>query len=193
MKTALAGQQSGYKQKTRCYSNRSNGEVEEEPPGECQLTDQTDEPPGTGATIRNTLFGSVTDRQWTDWKWQFRSRITTIDELSYFIPFSLKEQAQLKLVSLRYPISITPYYLSLIDTNNPGDPIRRQAVPSPLEITMSSMGVEDPLDEKGDSVVPGLVHRYPDRVLYTQKGVASRQLDTHSGRDCSHAGLHPRP
>jgi lysine 2,3-aminomutase len=66
---------------------------------------------------------------------------------------------------MRYPLSVTPYYLSLINPDDPDDPIRKQAIPSPMEMTMGSMGLEDPLDEKKDTVVPGLVHRYPDRVL----------------------------
>jgi lysine 2,3-aminomutase len=66
---------------------------------------------------------------------------------------------------MRYPLSVTPYYLSLINPDDPDDPIRKQAIPSPMEMTMGAMGREDPLDEKGDTVVPGLVHRYPDRVL----------------------------
>jgi lysine 2,3-aminomutase len=69
------------------------------------------------------------------------------------------------LVTERYPLSITPYYLSLINLDDPDDPIRKQAIPSIQEISMSAMGFEDPLGEKEDSVVPGLVHRYPDRVL----------------------------
>ena len=166
MKTALAGQKSRYKQTSEnCYNAPGNCEVEEEPPGGCSLADLAEEPPSTGATLRKRLFGNVPDSIWTDWKWQFRNRITDIDQLSRYIPLSLKQRAQLKLVSLRYPLSITPYYLSLIDQSNPEDPIRKQSIPSPLEITMSSIGVEDPLDEHGDSVVPGLVHRYPDRAL----------------------------
>ena len=66
---------------------------------------------------------------------------------------------------MRYPLSVTPYYLSLINLDDPDDPIRKQAIPSILEITMGSIGMEDPLAEKEDSVVPGLVHRYPDRAL----------------------------
>jgi lysine 2,3-aminomutase len=60
---------------------------------------------------------------------------------------------------------VTPYYLSLIHPEDPNDPIKKQAVPCFDEITMADMGEEDPLEEKRDSVVPGLVHRYPDRVL----------------------------
>jgi lysine 2,3-aminomutase len=107
----------------------------------------------------------VPDSAWKDWKWQFRNRITTIDRLSRLVTLSSEEQAQLKLVTERYPLAITPYYLSLVDPADPADPIRKQAIPSILELTMSAMGLEDPLAEKEDSVVPGLVHRYPDRVL----------------------------
>jgi lysine 2,3-aminomutase len=66
---------------------------------------------------------------------------------------------------MRYPLSITPHYLSLIDPCDPDDPIRKQSVPSILEISMGKMGIEDPLDEREDSAVPGLVHRYADRAL----------------------------
>jgi lysine 2,3-aminomutase len=66
---------------------------------------------------------------------------------------------------MRYPLSITPYYLSLINPDDPDDPIKKQVIPLILEITMGMMGREDPLDEEGGSVVSGLVHRYPDRVL----------------------------
>jgi lysine 2,3-aminomutase len=69
------------------------------------------------------------------------------------------------MVTGQYPLAITPYYLSLIDPDNADDPIYKQAVPSVLETAMSFMGLEDPLAEKEDSVVPGLIHRYPDRVL----------------------------
>ena len=68
-------------------------------------------------------------------------------------------------MTAKYPLAITPYYLSLINPDDPDDPIRKQAIPSIEEISMGEMGMEDPLEEKRDSVVPGLVHRYPDRVL----------------------------
>ncbi|MCR4392854.1 MAG: KamA family radical SAM protein, partial [Dehalococcoidales bacterium] len=90
---------------------------------------------------------------------------TSVEELIKYIPLSTQEQAQMHLVIKRYPFSVTPYYLSLINPDDPNDPIRKQAIPSFEEITMADMGEEDPLEEKRDSVVPGLVHRYPDRVL----------------------------
>jgi len=144
----------------------SDGVAEEEPPGKAGTCSNLDEePPGRTATERGRLFGHIPDSAWNDWRWHFRNRITTVDGLANFILLSSEEQAQLKLVTLKYPLSVTPYYLSLIDPDDPDDPVRKQAVPSILELTMGMVGREDPLDERGDSVVPGLVHRYPDRVL----------------------------
>ncbi len=163
---------------------KSRGISDKEPPGftrmphggEAELSgfnsvegDADTEPPSTkavkAAARRNNLFSHVPEDDWDNWKWQFRHRITTVDELAKFIPLSADEQAQLKLVTAKYPLSVTPYYLSLINLEDPNDPIRRQAIPSIQEITLAGMGTEDPLEEKRDSVVPGLVHRYPDRVL----------------------------
>jgi lysine 2,3-aminomutase len=140
-------------------------EAEEPPSRPFIVRKPEEEPPSTTATGRQRFFRNVPDSSWKDWKWHFRNRITTIDQLSQLVPLSIEEQAQLRLVTERYPLSITPYYLSLINPDDPDDPIRKQAVPCILEMTMGTMGLEDPLGEKEDSVVPGLVHRYPDRVL----------------------------
>jgi lysine 2,3-aminomutase len=160
-----------------CYkviTEMKNQTLEDEPPSQGDLnisgesaktTELDDEPPGTTATTRSKLFGHVPDSDWNDWRWQFKNRITSVEELARYIPLSLKEQAELKLVTAKYPLAITPYYLSLINLDDPNDPIRKQAVPSVLEITMGILGMEDPLEERRDSVVPGLVHRYPDRAL----------------------------
>jgi lysine 2,3-aminomutase len=139
-------------------------EAEEEPPGETALLTFEEEPPSTGAQ-RRRFFGHVPDSLWNDWKWHFRHRITTVDELARYIPLTAEEQTKLRLVTVKYPLAITPYYLSLIDPADPNDPIRMQAVPSFDEIALTGIGSEDPLEERRDSVVPGLVHRYPDRVL----------------------------
>jgi lysine 2,3-aminomutase len=141
--------------------------ADDEPPSKTTTwrNKSDDEPPGTRATFRNRFFKDVPDEAWNDWKWHFQNRITTVDQLAKFIPLSVEEQIQLRLVAMQFPLSITPYYLSLIDPDDPNDPIRTQSVPSALEVTMGSLGMEDPLEERRDSVVPGLVHRYPDRVL----------------------------
>jgi lysine 2,3-aminomutase len=137
----------------------------EEPPGKTLIKKIDDEPPGKSIAGRFRLFGNVPDSSWNDWKWHFRNRITTIDQLSQLVPLSAEQKTKIALVCQRYPLAITPYYLSLINPSDPNDPIRKQAIPSILEISMSDIGLEDPLAEKEDSVVPGLVHRYPDRVL----------------------------
>ena len=168
MKTpsATIKKQSTFRVDKSHIENYSKNREEEEPPGERSLSDDVEEePPGKTNTGRYQFFGHIPDTIWNDWKWQFRNRITTVEQLARFIPLSAEEQAQLRLVTMRYPLSVTPYYLSLINPDDPDDPIRKQAIPSILEMTMGSMGVEDPLDEKKDSVVPGLVHRYPDRAL----------------------------
>lgn len=147
----------------------------EEPPGFTTTTNnevvvEDEEPPSSGGRVlydstRNKFLADFSEKDWADWKWQFRHRITSVTALANLIPLSKDEQTQLKLVSARYPFSITPYYLSLVDINDPDDPIRKQAIPSFQEIALSDRGFEDPLAEARDSVVPGLVHRYPDRVL----------------------------
>ncbi|MCX8043423.1 MAG: KamA family radical SAM protein [Desulfobacterota bacterium] len=125
-----------------------------------------EDPPGClSQRFRQRFFHDVPDAVWNDWKWQFRNRITTVEHLAQFIPLDPSEQERLKFVISRYPFSITPHYLSLIDPDDPDDPVRRQAVPSCEETALAGIGDEDPLAEQEHSVVPGLVHRYPDRAL----------------------------
>ncbi|MHC1778720.1 MAG: lysine 2,3-aminomutase [Bacteroidales bacterium] len=114
---------------------------------------------------RKQMFPEVTDLQWNDWKWQVKNRIETLDELKKYIPLTpLEEEGVMEsLKTLR--MAITPYYLSLIDVNNPNCPIRKQAIPTGSETHLSAADLLDPLHEDEDSPVPGLTHRYPDRVL----------------------------
>jgi lysine 2,3-aminomutase len=158
--------QSMFESEDCCPESCSDRDAEEQPPGKSTAPENLEEePPGRIAAIRYRFFGNIPDSIWNDWRWQFRNRITSIEQLVQFIPLSTEEQTQLKLVTMRYPLSVTPYYLSLINPDDPDDPVRKQAIPSALEMTMGSMGLEDPLGERKDMVVPGLVHRYPDRVL----------------------------
>ncbi|NHJ26011.1 MAG: lysine 2,3-aminomutase [Candidatus Lokiarchaeota archaeon] len=113
---------------------------------------------------RRELFGNVSDEDWNDWRWQFRNRITTFEELKEYIPLTKEEDDPEILNKLR--MAITPYYLSLIDPHDPYDPIRKQAIPTTYELHRSPSDLEDPLHEDIDSPTPGLTHRYPDRVLF---------------------------
>ena len=127
----------------------------EEPPGKNFIVKNIeDEPPSSTSAGRYRFFWNVSDASWKDWKWQFRNRITSLEQLINLIPLSVEEQSQIRTVSKRYPLSITPYYLSLINPDDPDDPIKKQSVPCIQEITMNSLGFEDPLAEKEDSVVP---------------------------------------
>ena len=139
-------------------------QADEKPPS--TGTSEAEEPPSK-RFLRNKeiFFGHVPEEQWRSWRWQFQNRITSVEELARFIPLSAIERARLKLVTVKYPFSITPYYLCLINPDDPNDPVRKQAIPSFEEITLAGMGREDPLAETRDSVVLGLVRRYPDRVL----------------------------
>ena len=149
-----------------CYlESCSNSEAEDEPPGKTAICNNLEDKPPSTSAQRRRFFGHIADSTWNDWKWHFRNRITSVDQLTKFIPLTAEEQAQIRLVTKRYPLSITPYYLSLINPDDPEDPVRKQAIPSFYEIALAGMGSEDPLEERRDSVVPGLVHRYPDRAL----------------------------
>ncbi|MGB9589555.1 MAG: KamA family radical SAM protein [candidate division WOR-3 bacterium] len=100
---------------------------------------------------------------WDSWQWQLSHAVRKSEDLQKYLVLSPEESAAIKAVEAIYPIMATPYYLSLIDPHDPNDPIRKQVIPSPQEL--GQHGQEDPLDEEADSPVPGLTHRYPDRVL----------------------------
>ncbi len=109
---------------------------------------------------------------WNNWKWQSANRLTTIQQLASFL--DLKDstaRASCRRIIEHYPWAATPYYLSLIDLNDPEDPIKRQCIPSEEEINFSlPASVDDPLAEKKHMPCPGLVHRYRDRVLVIATG-----------------------
>ncbi|MBO7278886.1 MAG: lysine 2,3-aminomutase [Bacteroidales bacterium] len=114
---------------------------------------------------RKILFPEVTDAQWNDWKWQVKNRIETLDQLKKYVELTPEEEEGVKKTLSTLRMAITPYYISLIDPTNPNCPIRRQAIPTALETHQAEADLLDPLHEDEDSPVPGLTHRYPDRVL----------------------------
>lgn len=103
-------------------------------------------------------------RQRGTWEEILARSLTTARELSEHFPV---DENGLQSVLSRYPMRINPYYLALISKR--GDPLYRQAVPDLREIT-DPRGFEDPLDEEARSPVPGLTHKYPDRVLFLVSG-----------------------
>lgn len=105
------------------------------------------------------------DPLWKDWKWQLQNRITRVEELEKVLHLSEREKADIALCLSRFRMAITPYYASLMDPDDPGCPIRMQAVPTINETHILPCEMSDPLNEESDSPVKNIVHRYPDRVL----------------------------
>ncbi len=115
--------------------------------------------------FRKAFFAQATDQQWNDWRWQLRNRIRTLAQLEGMLVLSDAERNALVEGGSMLPVGITPYYMSLIARDNAEQPLRRTVVPTTHEFTRSAGEADDPLGEDHDSPVPGLVHRYPDRVL----------------------------
>lgn len=104
--------------------------------------------------------------RWNDWKWQFAHRITTVEQLSKVLDLTAEDKNDIAKCLTQFRMAITPYYASLIRSSDKNDPVRRQCVPSIEETMYCPDDLADPLDEEGDSPVPHIVHRYPDRVLF---------------------------
>lgn len=111
-------------------------------------------------------WSGVTQEQWDDWHWQWKNRIEDPEELAKVIPLSQEAKDGVRLALTKVRMAITPYYASLIDPLDERCPIRLQAVPTGNETVIQPWEEIDPLDEDADSPVPGLTHRYPDRVLF---------------------------
>jgi lysine 2,3-aminomutase len=115
--------------------------------------------------FRKRFFPQATVQDWHNWRWQLRNRITDPAKLAQIIRLSEMER-RATLYGMSLPLAITPYYASLLDTDDYAQPLRRTVVPTLDECTVSSGEKHDPLEEERDSPVPGIVHRYPDRVLF---------------------------
>lgn len=114
---------------------------------------------------RIPLYENVTPEDWNDWHWQIRNNIKDVAALSRVIPLSAQDKEDIEEVLKVFRMAITPYYASLIDPVNRLCPVRLQAVPRRQEAFTDKSDQNDPLHEDIDSPVPGLTHRYPDRVL----------------------------
>ena len=111
------------------------------------------------------LWQDVTEEQWNDWQWQLKNRITNVEQLKKVIKLTPEEEEAVAKTEGRLIMAITPFWATLMDPQKPDCPIRKQCVPTKQEFEISSTDMVDPLHEDADSPIPGLVHRYPDRVL----------------------------
>lgn len=147
---------------------------------------QEKEPPGTSASLldiaaplpatlsedsrrlfdppRTRLWRDVTAAQWNDWRWQMSNSVRTLEQVEQLINLT-PDEAQAIRLKPELKFSITPHFAALMDPDDPNCPIRRQVVPTMAEFALDDPDLEDPLGEDAHMPVPGLVHRYPDRVL----------------------------
>jgi lysine 2,3-aminomutase len=128
--------------------------------------------PETKAFYRRFYPGTTT-AEWNDWHWQFQARIRTLGELTRIFRLSEDEHAAVAKHEGPLPVGITPYYASLMGLDDPMEPLRRTHVMTGDEFIRMPGEEDDPLGEDHDTVAPGLVHRYPDRVLFLTTGTCS--------------------
>lgn len=135
-----------------------------------QQVEKTEDDPPSGSlpashhTLRPTLWANVPQEKWDDWRWQMAHRLNSVDELAQIINLTPEEITGLTAED-KFRVDITPYFASLIDPDDPNCPIRRQVIPLGRELKAFNGMMADSLAEDKHSPVPGLVHRYPDRVL----------------------------
>lgn len=115
---------------------------------------------------RPALFADITEDQWGDWRWQQQRRIRTLRELDQIIQLTDDERSAFLASAARFKVAITPHYAALMDPDDPRCPVRQQAIPQPGELITYPFELEDPLAEEAHMPVPGITHRYPDRVLF---------------------------
>ncbi|HEX8901764.1 KamA family radical SAM protein [Vitreimonas sp.] len=121
----------------------------------------------------NRAFFKATNAEWNDWRWQLRNRIRSLRELDHIFVLNDDERAAVRRLGDGLPLGITPYFASRMNLSAPEDALRRTHIPVGAEWRRTPGEAEDPLGEDADTVVPGLVHRYPDRVLFLATGFCS--------------------
>lgn len=144
--------------------------------------------------FRERFFPDASTGNWNSWQWQLSNSITTWEQLGKLFTLSDEEQRSAQNQK-RLPLRITPYYASLIDPDDPMQPIRRTMIPVVGELLVTPAEKADPLGEENQSPVPQLVHRYPDRVLFLTTGVCAAycryctRSHAVSKKDKVHSGL----
>ncbi len=137
--------------------------------------------------FKKRFFPHIGEYAWNDWRWQLKNRYTHVLSLPLLFPL-IKEEKEAIHTKGRLPMAVTPYYLSLFWDMPPEDPIRRSVVPTSREFLVSEGESQDPLGEEGNSPAPGIVHRYPDRVLFLATNFCSTYC-----RYCTRSRLTGRP
>jgi lysine 2,3-aminomutase len=115
--------------------------------------------------FRKKFFPTATEKEWNDWRWQSQNRVRTVEQMERMLHLCPEEREGLVGSGKLLAVGVTPYYMSLLDPEDADQPLRRTVIPRKEEFLRSYGEADDPLGEDGHSPVPGLVHRYPDRVL----------------------------
>jgi len=115
---------------------------------------------------RPAIWADTPEKDWNNWVWQQQKRIKSMDVLEKVLNVTQEERDAFAQSHEMFNMGITPYYASLMDKDDPNCPIRLQSVPKKGELFVSPVDLEDPLGEEKDMPVPGVTHRYPDRVLF---------------------------
>ena len=140
--------------------NESSGGEKDEPPAQLSFLKEF-------RSAGRGFWHDVPEAQWNDWRWQLKNRLSTLAQLERLMPtLSPEERAGAQFANTKLALGITPYFFNLIDPADENCPIRRQVVPRIEETSTAAWELSDPCGEDGHSPVPGLVHRYPDRVLF---------------------------
>ncbi len=119
-----------------------------------------------GEAFRARHFPNASAADWGEWRWQLQHRLRSPEDFRRFFQLSPAEAEALERPGRDFPVSLTPYYASLLEAGNPLDPLRRTMLPVPDEFVVSPSEYRDPLAEDAHTPVPGVVHRYPDRALF---------------------------
>jgi lysine 2,3-aminomutase len=118
----------------------------------------------TFPSTRAPVYRDIPDDQWNDWRWQLSHRLNAIEDFEKVLKLTPGEREALSSPGL-FRVDVTPYFISLVDPNDPNDPVRKQIIPTEKELITFEGTMDDALAEDEQSPVPGLVHRYPDRAL----------------------------
>jgi len=160
-----------------------NAEVDDEPPSQQACCPESPQPvrqrtrkltiqslppdtPTARSQFKHFYYPNISEKQWNDWQWQIANRVRSLDQLAKFLHLSPEEKMAAQGLQTKLPLAITPYYLSLLVGHGADYPLRRTVVPVIDEFIKMPGEDDDPLGEENQSPVPGLVHRYPDRVLF---------------------------
>ena len=111
-------------------------------------------------------WSNISDEDWSDWRWQMKNRLSKKEDIEQYLSLTNEEMVGFKISESKLLVSITPHFFNLIDTEDSNCPIRKQVIPSGAEAVFSPNEFSDPVGEESTSPVAGIVHRYPDRVLF---------------------------